>query len=160
MSKKIPEWDAARVLNAAIMAGLAAVFLAVAVPLVRGAVMRQRTAECARKIMRTAAAFDFYAAAVKAYPLGPGISPQADTTMLGVFSALDIDWWEGQTELGGQWNWYGNGRGDCSVVISGSRVSSRQMARLDALLDDGDLATGIFQRRGAQYHYMVREHVL
>ena len=39
------------VLDAAIIAGLAAVFLATAVPLVRGAILRQHAAECARKLI-------------------------------------------------------------------------------------------------------------
>ncbi len=153
-------WKDISVLDAAIIAGLTAVFMAVATPLIRGAILRQHTAECAQKIMRAAEAFDFYAAALGSYPPNPGNSQQADITMRGVFSVFHIDWWENQTELGGQWNWYSVGKGNCSVVISGSRISERQMVQLDALLDDGDLETGAFQRRVGRYHYIIRDHVL
>jgi len=148
------------VLEAAIMAGLAAVFFAVATPLVRGAILRQHTAECARKIMQAADAFDFYASAAGDYPPNPGVSQKADTAMRGVFSAFNINWWDDQTELGGQWSWFSSGKGSGSVVISGPRISEQQMTRLDALLDDGNLETGAFQRRVGRYHYIIKEHAL
>ena len=147
-------------LDAAIMAGLAAVFFAVATPLVRGALLRQRTAECARKIMQAADAFDFYASAVGDYPPNPGVSQKADIAMRGVFSVFNIDWWGGKTELGGQWSWFSSGKGSGSIVISGSRISEQQMAHLDVLLDDGNLETGAFQRRVGRYHYIIRDHAL
>lgn len=147
-------------LEAAIMAGLAAVFFAVATPLVRGAILRQHTAECARKIMQAADAFDFYASAAGDYPPNPGVSQKADTAMHGVFSAFNIDWWDDKTDLGGQWSWFSSGKGSGSVVISGPRISEQQMTRLDALLDDGNLETGAFQRRAGRYHYIIREHAL
>lgn len=81
-----------------------------------------------------------------------------DEEMQTVFSSFQ--WWEKRTELGGQWNWYNNGKGCCSVVICGPRISSRQMIQLDVLLDDGNLETGFFRRRTGGYHYIVRDHVL
>jgi hypothetical protein len=160
MNVKFNSLNELSVLGAAIMAGLISLFLAIATPLLRGAILRQRTAECAQKIMQAAEAFDFYAAAVGSYPPNSGASQQADITMRGVFSVFKIDWWEGGTELGGQWNWYNGGQGVCSVVISGPRISDRQMARLDALLDDGDLKSGAFQRHVGRYHYVIKDHIL
>ena len=160
MNTKTINWNKIPVLDAAIMAGLVSIFLAIATPLIRGAILRQHTAECAQKIMRAAEAFDFYATAVGNYPPNPGDSKQADTTMRGVFSVFNINWWGGETELGGQWNWYNGGQGVCSVVISGPRISDRQMARLDALLDDGDLKSGAFQRHVGRYHYVIKDHIL
>jgi len=90
----------------------------------------------------------------------PGASQQADTAVRGVFSDFHIDWWEDKTELGGRWNWYSRGKGTCSVVISGSKISERRMAGLDALLDDGDLETGSFHRRAGRYHYVIKDSIL
>ena len=60
------------VLDAAIFVGLISIFLAVAVPLVRGAVLRQQTAECARKMMWAVNAFDLYASAIGEFPPNGG----------------------------------------------------------------------------------------
>lgn len=146
-------------LDAAIVAGLAGILLAIAVPLIRGAVMRQRTAECARKIMRAADAFDSYAVSCGHYPQSqqdPGIT---EALMKSTFVRYGIDWWRAKTELGGQWDWYSNGQ-SASVVITGADIPERQMAKLDALLDDGVLETGAFQRHVGRYHYIIRDHVL
>lgn len=144
------------VLDAAIVAGVVAIFMAVATPLIQGAILRQRTAECARKIIRAVEAFDFYEAAV-----GTDINrTNSDSTELqGALVMMDIDWWDHETDLGGRWDWYRNGQ-TSSVVITGSRISERQMIELDALLDDGNLETGTFQRRASRYHYIINEAVL
>jgi len=147
------------VLNAAIIAGMVAIFLAIATPLVRGAVIRQRTAECARKIIQAADAFDFYASAFGHYPQSQQDARETEKVMRGAFAVFDIDWWESATELGGQWDWATDGQVS-SVMISGRRVSDRQMVLLDRLIDDGNLKTGIFQRRGTRYHYIIRSCAL
>lgn len=144
--------------KAAITAGLVAMFLAIAALLMRGAILRQRTAECACKIIRAADAFDFYASAFGSYPQSQQDPQKTGEIMKGAFAAYDIDWWEAATELGGQWSWYTNGRAS-SVVISGARILEQQMRRLDKLLDDGDLETGAFQRHGPRYHYIIKDGV-
>jgi hypothetical protein len=159
MKKKLFDFEDSPVLDIAIIALLAAILLAAAVPLVRGAILRQRTAECARKIMRAADAFDFYARAVGRYPESRNDPRTTAEEMKGAFTALDIDWWTRATDLGGQWNWY-HDAWSSSVVISGQRVSEQWMTRLDTLLDDGDLETGVFQRRGPRYHYIIRDAIL
>jgi hypothetical protein len=157
MKSSFVKWNEITLLDTATIAGVTAVFLALATPLMRGAILRQRTAECARKIMLAAEAFDFYAASVGIYPPGPGVSTQADRTMLGIFSTFHIDWWTCETELGGRWNWHSGGRDACSIVISGPGISERRMAHLDALLDDGDLNAGAFKRRGPDYFYIIKK---
>lgn len=159
MRTEYSKWDDVRVLNAAIIAGMVAIFLAVATPLVRGALIRQRTAECARKVMQAAEAFDFYASAFGSYPQSQRDVRETEKTMRGVFAIYGIDWWAEATELGGQWGWATNGQA-AAVVISGRRVSGRQMAMLDRLIDDGDLQTGVFQRRDSCYRYIIKGHML
>jgi hypothetical protein len=159
MIKTLLNWDDATVLDAAIIAGLMAVFLAVAVPVTRGAILRQHTAECARKIMRAADAFDLYARSYGAYPRSQCDRCRTESEMRGAFAACDIDWWRAATEMGGEWGWYNNGK-TSSVVIAGAGIPERQMAELDKLLDDGNLETGTFQRRGSRYHYIIRDQLL
>jgi hypothetical protein len=159
MKADFSRWDAARVLNAAIVAGIVAIFLAIATPLVRGAVIRQRTAECARKIIQAADAFDFYAGAFGYYPQSQRDARETEKVMTGAFAVFDIDWWESATELGGEWGWFNNGK-TSSVVISGDRISERKMVLLDQLLDDGDLESGLFRRCCSRYHYFIKERIL
>lgn len=155
---RIP-WEKVSILDVAIVAGLAAVFVAVSAPLIRGALIRQHTAECARKIIRAAEAFDFYEASFGNYPQSQQNAPELERVMRGAFAVFDIDWWKAATDLGGQWSWYSGGR-TASVVISGARVSEQRMAMLDRVIDDGNLETGVFQRRGPRYHYTIKDSVL
>lgn len=152
-------WKNLSVLDAAIVAGLLFIFIAAAVPLVRGAVLRRQAAECARKIISAADAFDLYAASFGSYPQSQQDSKNTAAVMKGAFAVYDIDWWEETTELGGQWSWYSNGQAS-SVVISGAGIPEQRMILLDTLLDDGNLETGLFQRRCSRYHYVIKEHRL
>jgi hypothetical protein len=147
------------VLDVAILFGVTAVFMAAAVPLVQGAILRQRTAECARKILWATEAFDFYAQMRGGYPLSQDDPHATPGDLKGAFALYQIDWWEKETDLGGHWAWYRNGR-CCSVVIAGTRLPEQAMSRLDALLDDGNLDTGLFRRYGPRYHYVIPEAVL
>lgn len=159
MILKIIDWKDFSVLDGAIIAGLAAIFLAIAVPLMRGAILRQHAAECARKVIQAADAFDFYASVFSRYPQSQQNPQQTEAVMKGAFAVYDIDWWEAATELGGQWDWCSDQNG-AAVVISGKRLSEHRMLLLDRLIDDGDLRTGTFQRCGSRYQYMVRAAVL
>lgn len=154
MNKNLLKFGEMTILDVAIIAGLAAIFLAVAVPLVHGAILRRQTAECARKIIRVAEAFDIYAAAFGSYPQSQKTPRETEAAMKVTFSVFDIDWWATATELGGQWSWYSNGK-TASVVLAGTEISEYQMIKLDRLLDDGNLETGAFQRRGPRYHYII-----
>ena len=159
MNKKNLEGKDVSVLDAAIVAGLAAIFLAIATPLIHGAMLRKHTAECARKIICAADAFDFYAAAFGCYPQSQRDPQETEKTMRGAFAVYDIDWWRNATEMGGQWNWYSS-RQTSSVVISGDLISDQRMVLLDRLIDDGNLETGAFQRRGLRYHYIIKDSML
>jgi hypothetical protein len=35
-----------------------------------------------------------------------------------------------------------------------------EKGRAEPLIDEGDLETGVFQRRGSNEHYIIRSHVL
>lgn len=156
MKTKRVRWNELSVLDAAIVAGLFAVFLAVATPLIRGALLRQRTAECARKIIRAVEAFDFYETAMGTDLRG---ADSGGDVLQGALVMMEIDWWDRKTDVGGRWDWYSNGR-TSSVVIAGVGIPEQQMLALDELIDDGNLETGTFQRRASRYHYIIKRTVL
>lgn len=74
----------------------------------------------------------------------PGQVPSAPVAMTGDFKVAS---WQATTAIGGRWNW------DKDIVpgiVAGVSISSftcsmEQLAEIDAKLDDGNLATGIFQ---------------
>lgn len=145
------------VLDLAIAVGLIAIFLATAIPLTRGAMMRNRMAECARKVQRAADAFDLYARALGDYPPNQTNLSRSFDKMRGVLCVCDIDWWDEVTEMGGSWEWYRDENKAFSIVICNPRASESQMEKLDALLDDGDLRTGLFKRSGSMYCYRLSD---
>lgn len=146
------------VLDVAICVGLSAIFLAVAVPLIRGAALRQQTAECARKVMWAADAFDRYASASGDYPpdgeRAGAVRPCR--AMDKTFYDLKIDWWGDAPEVGGAWDWFCDDRRGF-IAIANPRVSERCMRRLDRLIDDGNLDAGVFRRYGSIYCYILEK---
>ena len=147
------------VLDTAILLGMFAVFTAVAVPMVRGALLRKQAAECAGKILQAADAFDLYAAAMGDYPPDQKEPDEPCHEMNGFFAFFDIDWWNRETDVGGRWEWDNGDRFERSIAIYRPRASRHQMEELDAILDDGNLMTGSFQRWGAKYHYILKERI-
>lgn len=80
--------------------------------------------------------------------------------MNGFFAFYDIDWWNKETDVGGRWEWDNHdGIFSYSISIYRPRASRRQMEYLDALIDDGDLLTGLFMRWGSKYHYILKERI-
>ena len=141
----------------AIVTGLICIFLAAAIPLTYGAILKQRTAECARKVQRAADAFDLYARTLGDYPPNQTSLTRSFDKMRGVLTVCDIDWWDQTTEMGGSWEWYRDETNAFSIVICNPRVSEARMKKLDALLDDGDLRTGLFKRAGSMYCYRLSD---
>jgi hypothetical protein len=158
MRKEYSSRRGSTLLNAALFIGLVAVFLAIAVPLVRGALIRKHAAICAGKIIRAADAFDLYAAAMGYYPPDQRKPEDPYPEMNGFFAFLDIDWWHKETYLGGRWEWDNHDdHFTYSIAIYRPHASRRHMEYLDAMIDDGNLMTGLFQRWGAKYHYILKE---
>jgi len=145
------------VLETAIIVGLFSIFMAISIPLVRGALLRQQSAECAGKILRAAEAFDLYASAMGYYPPDQETPDDPCSVMAGFFAFLNIDWWDRETDVGGYWEWDNEAELAHSIAIYRPRASRHQMEDLDAMIDDGDLLTGSFQHWGEKYHYILTE---
>ena len=150
------------ILDVAISVGLVAVFVAVAVPLVRGAVLRRRTAECAQKVLWAADAFDLYAAGAGEYPpdgeVAGALFPCRE--MIATFAAMQIDWWGESTDLGGVWDWFRKSDQTGYIAIAQPKASEAHMRQLDGLIDDGDLYNGVFRRYGSVYCYILsKKHI-
>lgn len=133
---------------------LLAVCLAPAV----GHSLRQReNLNAATQLRAALSAFEMYAAEQGRYPAGqlPG---QLPPEMAGYyFPYYKIDWWNRPSPLGGAWEWCASPPDAYSISICAPERSNKQLAALDAMLDDGDLSAGRFRRRAGACHFIVKE---
>lgn len=120
--------------------------------------MRQRANLEAATCLRTAlSAFEMIASEQGAYPPDktPGVIPPEMSAYY--FPYFGIDWWTDKTPLGGFWDWDNGYHYPFSVSIHDPERAVEEMAVFDALIDDGDLETGLFRRHGIHYHYILEE---
>ncbi|HEY4301235.1 MAG TPA: type II secretion system protein [Candidatus Didemnitutus sp.] len=90
-------------------------------------------------------AFEGYATQNGEWPPNatPGQVPAGIST-----ADFKVSVWQSPSTIGGQWNW------DLNIVpgvtagisISNYTCSDAQLAEIDAMIDDGDLSTGLFQK--------------
>lgn len=134
--------------------GLLATFL---VPAVAQAMKDRENARAASKLRQAVTAFNLYKSETGSYPADktPGVIPPE---MVDYFADMGITaWWSQKTEIGGNWDWDKGYHFAYSVSIARPARSVKQLQRFDALVDDGNLATGKFRAVGSQYHFIIEE---
>ena len=115
---------------------------------------KSREACFAAGIRQAADAFRFYLLDNNIYP--PDRTPAQMPP--GMESYLKNFPWDEPTPVGGKWDW-DNGQFGFTAGVSVYRPAwdDTEMARVDRLLDDGDLGAGIFRKRSDGYIYII-EH--
>ncbi len=103
--------------------------------------------------VRVANDFRVFAQAFETYALqngfwpnnsGSGVVPTSPVSMAGDFKRSV---WQATTTIGGRWNWDRNlGSVAAGISIAGLTCTDAQLEEIDAKLDDGNLATGRFQK--------------
>jgi type IV pilus assembly protein PilA len=99
-----------------------------------------------------AQAFESYAALNGTWPAnaGSGIVPSG---MSGDFNEAN---WRTRNSVGGRWNWDRNINGiSAGISTTNVTVSDAQMAAVDAVIDDGNLTTGLFQKISGRFTYIL-----
>ena len=98
-----------------------------------------------------AQAFETYAMANGRWPnnAGTGAVPP------GMSRDFNEPNWKGRNSLGGRWNWDRNLNVAAGISTTGVTVTQAQMTAVDALLDDGNLATGLFRKYTDRYTYIL-----
>jgi type II secretory pathway pseudopilin PulG len=89
-------------------------------------------------------AFEQYSMLHSSYPLdqGPGVSPPEILAFLPRFD------WAAKTPIGGRWDWDNGVFGfKAGVSVYLPDRTDDEMAALDRKTDDGNLSSGIFQKR-------------
>jgi type IV pilus assembly protein PilA len=97
-------------------------------------------------------AFETYASANGAWPGNAG-SGSVPPGMSGDFNEAN---WKGRNSVGGRWNWDRNINSiSAGVSTTNVTVSDEQMAAIDAVIDDGNLATGLFVKVNERFTYIL-----
>ncbi len=97
-------------------------------------------------------AFETYATVNGAWPnnAGSGAVPS------GMSNDFNESNWKGRNSVGGRWNWDRNINGvSAGISTTNVTVSDEQMAAVDAVIDDGNLTTGLFQKFSGRFTYIL-----
>jgi type IV pilus assembly protein PilA len=97
--------------------------------------------------------FRVFSQAFETYSMQNGTWPpnaSAGVVPIGMAGDFKAGTWAGATSLGGRWNWDRNlGSVIAGISIQNFNATDAQLTLIDAKLDDGDLATGHFQKVSA-----------
>ncbi len=137
-----------------IVAAIIGILAALAFPAMLEAGQKSRNTRFAKEIRSAGHAFVQYAFDQGDYP--PDRNPaQMPNGMLPYLRGFP---WGSTTLIGGLWDW-DNGqfgyRAGVSVYMPDRTAD--QMRKIDAILDDGNLATGQFRQRAGGYIYILEE---
>lgn len=131
------------------------VLAALALPAVMIAKNNARSARFLNDLRQARAVFENFAIQNGSYPADstPGVFP----VPLTAADFNPVRWME-PTAIGGQWDWdYQQFGVRAGVSVYMPELSDAQMAKIDARIDDGNLATGVFRQRAQGFIYVIEE---
>ncbi len=100
-------------------------------------------------------AFELYAAEHTGYP--PNTTPGALPSGMETYFGPTFDF-SAPTPIGGTWDWANRKTGNLvGVSVVSPTADDKQLQAIDAMIDDGDLATGNFVKAGANRYVSVLE---
>lgn len=138
-----------------IVIAIIGILAAVAVPAYNNYVTRARLTETAVQLGHFARAFKMWEQINGHYPTDSDLILPPDAPDLGINNAQ----WSATTALGGNWNWEGPSYYPyAGIAIDTPTASEEDIAQLDAIMDNGDLATGKFRKTpNGRYTYIIHE---
>lgn len=132
------------------------VLMSVAAPMYQEYVIRANLVETALELGQWGREFRRWNANNGRYPDDSHIvlPPEAANELI-----IDNTRWLADTALGGNWNWEGpDNYPYAAISIFGATAPVEEIRQLDFILDNGDLATGIFrQTPNGRYTYILEE---
>ncbi|WP_372846915.1 type II secretion system protein [Pontiella sp.] len=137
-----------------IVSSIIGLLAALGIPAMNHAGIRTRNRIFAAEITAAGQAFVQYALDFGTYP--PDTTPsRMPSGMSGYLRNAD---WTEDTVIGGKWDW-DNGQFGVSAAVSvySPDRTTEQMAKIDGIIDDGNLATGQFRARTSGYMYILEE---
>lgn len=137
-----------------IVVAIIGILAALGFPAMYEAGNRARARRFARDIQTAGHAFVQYSFETGAYPadVTPAQMPAGMSEYLGNFP------WTQNTVIGGSWDWdYEQFGTKAGVSVHMPTWNDDRMQMIDAVMDDGNLATGQFRKRSGGYMYVLEE---
>ena len=130
---------------------------AMAIPALKRVIRRQQNSQAANDFRVFSQAFETYSTMNGKWPpnAGGGVIPAG---MGGGW--LKKTAWQAKTSIGGRWNWDDavSGSGfSAGISITSYTCTDAQLMEIDAMIDDGDLTTGNFQKTGGSRVTLILE---
>jgi type IV pilus assembly protein PilA len=153
-TKSLPERRAGFTL-VEIMVVLAVVGLlaAIAVPMFSKARASALNGRFIADLKAATGAFEIYAMENKNFP--PDVIQAVVPPAMVSYMPARIRWTE-PTPIGGSWDWdYNQFGGMTGVSVFRPSRTEDEMRAIDAMIDDGDLATGVFRKRPDGFIYLL-----
>jgi prepilin-type N-terminal cleavage/methylation domain-containing protein len=137
-----------------IVVAIIGLLAAIAIPNLLEAGIKSRSTRFAREIESAGHAFVQYSFDHGKYPSDKNPAQMPD----GMADYLHKFPWIEETVIGGQWDWdYQQFGFTAGVSVKSPKWTDAQMAKIDKIMDDGNLATGQFRRRSGGYMYILEE---
>lgn len=131
-----------------IVIAILGLLVTLAIPSLKRARWNAQNARFAADLRTATGAFEMYATEHDDYPedTNPAVIPDG---MAPYLAKMD---WQGETSLGGQWDWdRGVFEVEAGVSVYQPSAPLEQLELLDQRIDDGDLSAGNFRQRSDGY---------
>ncbi len=131
-----------------IVIAILGLLVTLAIPSLKRARWNAQNARFAADLRTATGAFEIYVSEHSEYPADttPSVIPDGMTPYL---AKMD---WQGETLLGGQWDWDRDVFGvKAGVSVYQPSAPLEQLELLDQRIDDGDLSAGSFRQRSGGY---------
>ena len=137
-----------------IVVAIIGLLAAIAIPSMLEAGIKSRGARFAREIENAGHAFVRYSFDHGEFPADKNPAQMPD----GMAEYLNRFPWTQETVIGGHWDWdYQQFGHKAGVSVYAPKWNDAQMAKIDKIMDDGNLATGQFRKRSNGYMYIIEE---
>jgi len=154
MPARSPRLRAFTLVEIMIVVVIIGVLAALAIPALGRVRQKSHHARFVSDLRTFAQAFETYAAQNGAWPgnSGAGVMPAGMTARDMKVSA----WTTAKNSVGGRWDWETNAGGTgAAISIVNVTSTDAEMTLIDAMIDDGDLTRGLFQKIGVRFVYFL-----
>jgi prepilin-type N-terminal cleavage/methylation domain-containing protein len=136
-----------------IVVSIIALLTAIALPSFMRARRRSQNAKFVNDLRVASGAFEMYAAEHNGYP--PNVTPGVVPPGMDIYFGSNFNF-TAPTPIGGNWDWANRKVGNfIGVSVFSPTADDTQMQEIDAIIDDGDLTQGSFQKASSNRYISI-----